>query len=99
MNHPAFLRFGWLFRSKEDRRCTRYHLFFKFRISRKFNLRFPVALVRRAFENHSLHDLVGKRASQVEAVMEMINSGVTGEPVNVEDGDTKVVIKVEDYES
>ena len=31
--------------------------------------------------------------------MEMINSGVTGEPVNVEDGDTKVVIKVEDYES
>lgn len=64
----------------------------------KMNMRFPVGLIRRAFERGSLGDIVGDNASQIASVMGMINEGVTGELLKVEDGDTKLIIEVENYE-
>lgn len=61
--------------------------------------RFPVPVVKKAMENGTLEKLVGEDAfSQVAGILEMIDSGITGHLVNVNNSDTQVLITVENYE-
>lgn len=62
-------------------------------------VRVPVALLIKAEESGNLSALVGDAsAGPVESVMELIKSGTVGLLTEVHNGDTDVLIKVEDYE-
>ena len=61
--------------------------------------RFPVPVVKKAIENGTLEKLVGEDAfSQVAGILEMIDSGITGHLVDVNNPDAQVLITVENYE-
>lgn len=62
--------------------------------------RFPVSLIKKAITNGTLKNLVGEDAyEQVAAVEGMIDSGMTGTLVEVDDPGVHVNIKVADYEN
>lgn len=61
--------------------------------------RFPVPVVKKAMENGTLEKLVGEDAlSQVSGILDMIDSGITGHLVDVNNPDAQVLITVENYE-
>lgn len=61
--------------------------------------RFPVTAMKKAIENGTLKDIVGKDAfPQVAGTMEMVDLGLIGPLVTVDDGDTHIKITVENYE-
>ncbi len=61
--------------------------------------RFPVTAMKKAIENGTMMAIVGKDAfPQVAVVLEMVDVGLTGPLVTVDDGDTHIKITVENYE-
>ncbi len=62
-------------------------------------VRFPVTAMKKAIENGTLENIVGKDAfPQVVGTLEMVDWGLTGPLVTVDDGDTHIKISVENYE-
>lgn len=60
---------------------------------------FPVTAMKKAIENGTLKNIVGKDAfPQVASVLEMVDLGLTGPLVTVDDGGAHIKITVEDYE-
>lgn len=61
-------------------------------------VRFPAAVVIRAYENGTLSELTGEDIPQLATAVAMIKEGVTGKIVDVQAGGTCVQITVDDYE-
>lgn len=62
--------------------------------------RFPVSIVKKAIESGTLRSLVGDDAyEQVAAIGGMIDSGMTGPLVDVDNPEAHISIKVVDYEN
>ena len=62
--------------------------------------RFPVSIVKKAIANGTLRKLVGDEAyEQVASIEGMIDSGMTGPLVEVDNPEAHVTIKVVDYEN
>lgn len=65
----------------------------------KITTRFPVSVVKKAIENGTLERLVGEDSyEEVASIAGMIDSGMTGPLVDVDNPNTHVSIKVVDYE-
>lgn len=61
--------------------------------------RFPVTAMKKAIENGMLKQIVGEDAfTQVAGAFEMVDLGLTGPLVTVDDGDTNIRITVENHE-
>ena len=62
--------------------------------------RFPVAAVNKAIENGTLKKLVGEDAyGEVVSTFGMIDAGLTGPIVEVNNPEARVIISVEDYDN
>ena len=62
--------------------------------------RLPVSFVKKSIENGTLKKIVGEEAfEQFGALEDMIDSGLTGPIINVDNPNTKISIKVVDYEN
>ncbi|MBE6581763.1 MAG: helix-turn-helix transcriptional regulator [Ruminococcaceae bacterium] len=66
----------------------------------KIVTRFPVPVIRKAKENGTLEKLVGNDAYEsVAGILDMIDEGVTGHLVDVDNPEAQVCITVENYEN
>ncbi len=66
----------------------------------KIVTRFPVPAVKKAKENGTLRNLVGECAyARVVSVLDMIDSGVTGHLIDVDNPEAQICITVENYEN
>lgn len=66
----------------------------------KVTTRFPVSAIKKAMETDTLRNLVGEDAfEQIDAMKGMLDAGMTGPLVDVDNPDAKVSISVEDYEN
>lgn len=62
-------------------------------------LRFPIPVVKKAIGNGTLKSLVGEGAyHRISGIFNMVDSGLTGRLVEVNDSDDKILITVEQYE-
>ena len=62
--------------------------------------RFPVAAINKAIENGTLAKLVGDDAyAEVVNTLGMVDTGITGPIVEVNNPEARVIISVEDYEN
>ena len=64
----------------------------------KIVTRFPVPAMKKAIENGTLERLIGDEFEEVASILGMIDAGMTGHLVDVNNPDTQVVITVEHYE-
>ena len=66
----------------------------------KVTTRFPVSAIKKAMETDTLRNLVGEEAfEQIDAMKGMLDAGMTGPLVDVDNPDAKVCISVVDYEN
>lgn len=66
----------------------------------KVTTRFPVSAIKKAMENDTLRNLVGEDVfEQIDAMKGMLDAGMTGPLVDVDEPHAKVCIRVVDYEN
>ena len=66
----------------------------------KVTTRFPVSAIKKAMETDTLRNLVGEDVfEQIDAMKGMLDAGMTGPLVDVDNPDAKVCISVVDYEN